>query len=211
MFDLGNLLVGFRGVEAIGEWLGEGESAALWERWLASPAVRAFERGREDAGSFARSLVAELDLPLDPGEVLDQIAGWITGPTPGAVELLDELRELGEGRPSVACLSNTNPVHWPLLHESLGDRFDHLFLSHRTGLVKPDPAAFDQVPAALGLPASRVLFFDDQPTNVRAARARGLAAEQATSPADCRRLLVARGVLRERGLAGTYSPLGTAP
>jgi putative hydrolase of the HAD superfamily len=94
-------------------------------------------------------------------------------------------------------LSNTNPVHWPRLdrEHDLGRRFDRTFLSHHSGLVKPDAEAFDQVSVALGLPPGRVLFFDDQPANVSAARSRGLLAERADTPAQCRQALVEHNVL----------------
>jgi glucose-1-phosphatase len=204
LFDLGGLIVDFRGVEALAAWLGDREPADLWARWLASPAVRAFERGELRPEAFACGLIEDFGLALDPEEVLGEIEGWVSGPTAGAIELLDELRALGPARPLVACLSNTNPVHWPRLERDhgLGDRFDRTFLSHHTGRVKPDPEAFDQVPAALGLEPARVLFFDDQPANVTAARARGLAAERALTPADCRRALVERGVLAALAPAG---------
>lgn len=45
-----------------------------------------------------------------------------------------------------------------------------------TGIMKPDPAAYALALEALGLPAGRVLFVDDQPRNVAGAEAVGLAA-----------------------------------
>lgn len=45
-----------------------------------------------------------------------------------------------------------------------------------TGIMKPDPAAYALALDALGLPAHRVLFVDDQPVNVAGATAADLAA-----------------------------------
>jgi putative hydrolase of the HAD superfamily len=45
-----------------------------------------------------------------------------------------------------------------------------------TGIMKPDAAAYRLALDALGLPAGRVLFVDDQPRNVAGAEAVGLAA-----------------------------------
>jgi putative hydrolase of the HAD superfamily len=45
-----------------------------------------------------------------------------------------------------------------------------------TGIMKPDPAAYDLALDALGLPAARVLFVDDQAKNVTGAEAVGIAA-----------------------------------
>ncbi|MDI3313840.1 MAG: HAD family phosphatase [Mycobacterium sp.] len=45
----------------------------------------------------------------------------------------------------------------------------------RTGVLKPDPAAYRPVLDAFGVPAGSVLFVDDQPRNTDAARALGMA------------------------------------
>jgi putative hydrolase of the HAD superfamily len=45
-----------------------------------------------------------------------------------------------------------------------------------TGIMKPDPAAYRLALDALNLPANRVLFVDDQPTNVAGAEAVGIQA-----------------------------------
>ena len=43
-----------------------------------------------------------------------------------------------------------------------------------TGILKPDPRAYTLALEALGLPAERVLFVDDQPANVAGAEALGI-------------------------------------
>jgi putative hydrolase of the HAD superfamily len=52
-----------------------------------------------------------------------------------------------------------------------------------TGIMKPDPAAYALALEALGLPAGRVLFVDDQPRNVAGAEAVGIPAIR-FDPAD---------------------------
>jgi putative hydrolase of the HAD superfamily len=47
---------------------------------------------------------------------------------------------------------------------------------------------------AIGVPASRILFFDDLAENVEAARARGLNAVQVKSSADVAHALDALGI-----------------
>lgn len=54
--------------------------------------------------------------------------------------------------------------------------FDHVFYSYEVGMAKPSPEYFEHVLAALDLPAERVVFVDDSPGNVRAARAAGVPA-----------------------------------
>ncbi len=85
---------------------------------------------------------------------------------------------------SVNLLSNTNEVHWRMAEErffrynglGVNDFFDHIFLSCRLGMEKPDPAIFRKVVEGLGVEASDVLFLDDSETNCEAARACGLQA-----------------------------------
>jgi HAD superfamily hydrolase (TIGR01509 family) len=52
-------------------------------------------------------------------------------------------------------------------------RFDHLFFSHRLRRRKPDPAAFAAVAGHLGASGPEIVFIDDSPVNVAAARAAG--------------------------------------
>jgi FMN phosphatase YigB (HAD superfamily) len=52
-------------------------------------------------------------------------------------------------------------------------RFDHLFFSHRLRHRKPDPAAFTAVASHLGASSEEILFIDDSPANVAAAREAG--------------------------------------
>jgi putative hydrolase of the HAD superfamily len=54
--------------------------------------------------------------------------------------------------------------------------FDVIVDASLTGVMKPDPRAFRQGAEALGLPAEQIVFLDDMPWNVEAARGAGLAA-----------------------------------
>ena len=60
--------------------------------------------------------------------------------------------------------------------------FSDVFLSHQTGVLKPDDAAFIHVLDSLGVSAEAILFFDDNPGNVSAARRMGMNAECAKTP-----------------------------
>ena len=69
-----------------------------------------------------------------------------------------------------------------------------IFLSSSIGLRKPDAEAYDHVVRAIGVPASRILFFDDSAANIEGARARGLVAIHVTSTDDVARALTALGI-----------------
>jgi len=72
--------------------------------------------------------------------------------------------------------------------------FRDVFLSSAIGLRKPDAEAYDHVVKAIGVPASRILFFDDTAANIEGARARGLRAIHVTSTDDVARALAALGI-----------------
>jgi HAD superfamily hydrolase (TIGR01509 family) len=193
LFDLGGVLVEFRGPATLLRWLG-GRLAPeqIWPLWLGSPVVREFEGGFVEPHVFADRLIADLGLPVDRGEFLDDFARWPSALYAGALELIDRIP-----RSYVrATLSNTNVLHWPRITEELklGAVFDSHFPSHLTGKLKPDPEVFAHVAQKLACEPSAILFLDDQPLNVEAARAAGLRAVQASGVAEAESALVAAGV-----------------
>jgi glucose-1-phosphatase len=191
-FDLGGVLADFGGVAPMRALAGIDSDAELWERWLSCEPVRRFERGAGSAEEFATALVAEWQLAVEPDRFLADFRGWLVGPYDGAEALVKEVK----AQVPVACLSNTNRVHWeagaaqwPLLH-----LFDRTFLSFELGLVKPDREIFEHVVQELELPADRVLFLDDNEINVMAAREVGLCAERVAGVDEARVVLEAAGL-----------------
>src|SRR5258708_9754162 len=93
--------------------------------------------------------------------------------------------------------SNTNNAHVEYFSETYADVLGHfreIFLSSTIGLRKPDAAAYDHVVQAIGVPASRILFFDDLAENIEGARARGLTAVHVKSSDDVAHALTALGI-----------------
>ncbi len=192
VFDLGGVLVDFRGVASLATRL-RIAPALMAEQWLKSESVRAYERGATDTETFINSVIAEFGQGLTDQELREQMRGWLPGPLPGALDLLRDLAAAGI---SHSCLSNTNTFHWREMQSWHLDRtFAHSFLSHELRMVKPDPEIFEHVSQTLELPPSSIAFFDDHPTNVAAARAFGLTAIQTTSPHACRSWLGANALL----------------
>ena len=177
MFDLGGVLVENAGGAGLAAMLPVPlEPAELWQRWLASPAVRRFERGQIPSDEFACAFVEEWQLGLEPAAFLEAFAAWPRGLYRGAEALLRELR----GRHHLACLSNTNSLHWQRLPQ-LQPLLDSCFLSHQTGFVKPDREAFEHALERLGAAPQDVYFFDDLAPNVSVAREMGINAFQVGS------------------------------
>ena len=188
LFDVGGVLVELSGMDRMLEWPGHRwRPDQLWQKWLTSPAVRAFETGQLGADAFATALVPELGLAVSPAEFLRQYTTWLRGLYPGVVESLDGLRD----RYVLASLSNTNELHWPRIYRDMGlDRLlTHHFPSHQTGRIKPDRSAFVQVMSALDVPAAAICFFDDNQLNVDAAAAVGIRAYRTRGAPELLRVL----------------------
>ncbi len=198
LFDLGGVLVELAGVGKMLEWAPAlGDSDELWRRWLHSDAVRRFETGRIGRDEFAAALVAEFALPVGHDEFIDAFTWWPRNVYPGAMELLSRMRE----RCTIASVSNTNEIHWDRFTNTwrLADAFHYNFPSHAVGKLKPDADYFEHVLDALGVPAERVLFIDDNAINVDAAARLGLHARRVAGVDGARAAFEELGLLSRGG------------
>ncbi len=165
----------------------------LWRRWLTCRWVRDFERGYCSSVEFAQGVVDDWALDISPDDFLAAFESWPRGPYPGASVLVDLVRE----SVPVACLSNTNVLHW----ESHFKKFlailelDFTFLSFELGMVKPDREIFEEVSSRLPVSRDKVLFLDDNTLNVEAATASGLTARRTQGVAEAQHALTVAGVL----------------
>jgi len=194
LFDLGGVLVEIGGVvETIRASSSQDSNEDPWEAWLRSPAVWRWETGDTSNEEFAIQIVEELGLDRSPDEFLVDCSTWVLGTFPGIPGILASL----QGRVRLACLSNTNPLHWPIIQRDLAlqDSLDRCFLSYELGMAKPDPATFRHVAAELGCAPKEVLFIDDNRLNVSGARKAGMLAEQAFGGDEVRAVLEKRRLL----------------
>jgi glucose-1-phosphatase len=191
LFDLGGVLVENVGFERLNALLPRPlPLEELKTRWLASSAVRSFEVGACSSNSFASELVEEWQLTLSPSAFIEAFASWPKGLYPGASELLSQLR----GRYALACLSNSNSIHWERF-ASFHEQFDISLSSHLLGELKPDPACFARALRECNAEASCVAFFDDSLTNVTAARSLGMKAFHVNGLQEARCALSTEGWL----------------
>jgi putative hydrolase of the HAD superfamily len=111
---------------------------------------------------------------------------------PGVAELLARVAEAGVG---MALLSNAPRS---LADEVRGAQWGELFpvkvFSCEVGVAKPRSGAYAAVEDALGLPGEELIFFDDRPVNVAAARERSWSAHEWQGPVRCLADLAASGV-----------------
>ena len=112
---------------------------------------------------------------------------------PGVEPLLCELHERGV---PMHALSNY-PCWYEMIEDAvqLSRWVEWTFVSCRTGLRKPDPAAYRHACRTLGVEPSACLFVDDRETNCAAARDEGMEGLRFTDAAALREALVERGVL----------------
>ncbi|MFI1415001.1 HAD family hydrolase [Streptomyces sp. NPDC020707] len=127
--------------------------------------------------------------------IRDALTPWRTDrgqPEPQMIKLLAELRR----QVPVGVLSNsTDALRADLQHH--GITFDHVFPSAELGVDKPSPHAFNSAADRMGISPQALVYFDDEPTFVHAARSIGMQAHLFTTPTEC----AAR--LEELGLAPT--------
>jgi putative hydrolase of the HAD superfamily len=129
-------------------------------------------RGKETLRDAVGRVVADLRLDLTVEQILPM---W------DRYELDDDaLAVLAAVRASgYPCYLATNQQDYR--RDSMRPRYDPLvdgsFYSCEMGVAKPEPAFFRAIVTALDVPADHLLFFDDSPVNVTAARAEGLHAE----------------------------------
>jgi glucose-1-phosphatase len=172
LLDLGNVLV-FHDNALLFRKLGAraGLSPSEAERRIAGAGWTAANRGLLGAEGIRREVCRALGVELSPEEFT---LLWNSHFTLHE-EVLPRVEGL-VGRVKLALLSNTNVAHaaWVKPRLPVLGRFDHLLLSCEVGLVKPEPAFFQEALRRLDCEPHEVAFFDDLPEFVQAADALGL-------------------------------------
>jgi putative hydrolase of the HAD superfamily len=181
------------------------DELAVMQGWTVDDAW-AFVHEMWDSDAQLHCMIGARDLLVTMGEMLkakgvttevtafyrEWLARTIVVETP-VLDAVDTLRANG-----VVCglATNQEAFRFGYMANELGyrGRFDHLFASCALGVRKPDPAFFETMLRELALPASEVLFLDDHPGNVEAARSIGLHADVVAQCADVPDLLRSRGL-----------------
>jgi putative hydrolase of the HAD superfamily len=145
----------------------EAEMRAHWQQRLGLPAVQADEL----MADYWRWYVGTLDQPL---------VDWFSGVR-------------GRGL-KAGILSNSGPgAREAERHWGFEEITDDVVYSHEVCLAKPDPAIYELTAARLGVAPGEIVFLDDVPANVEAARAAGwhvvLHEETARSIAELERII----------------------
>jgi putative hydrolase of the HAD superfamily len=195
LFDLGRVVLDISFDQVMACWASHAgcTPADLAARFVVDESFKHHEIGRIDDAAFFASLRRSLGIGITDAQFLEGWNAIFTGEMPGIAPLLANAAR----RMPLYAFSNTNPAHVAHFSAAYADVLKHfreIFLSSTIGLRKPDAEAYDHVIDAIGVPASRILFFDDSAANIEGARARGLSAIHVTSTDDVARALTAIGI-----------------
>ena len=192
-FDLGNVLFSFDpdvACQNVAELLGvtrEAASEAIYESGLQDE----FEHGRVSIGGFGSRVLEAVGVQKEmEADAIATAAADMFQPIETMVPILDDLQHRGM---PIGILSNTCQSHWEFLlqskHPLLNRSFDSVILSHEVASMKPEDQIYRA--AELGCSASQsevqpseILFVDDKPENIEAARQRGWRGEVVACTAD---------------------------
>lgn len=195
LFDLGRVVLDIDFSKAIACWAGHAGCPpdALVARFVRDEAYRLHEVGKLSDADYFQSLRDSLGIGISDAQFLEGWNAIFAGEMPDIAEWLPRAAR----QMPVYAFSNTNRPHVDYFsreYAGLIGHFNALYLSSSIGLRKPDAEAFDHVVAAIGVPANRIVFFDDLAENIEGARARGLTAVHVTAPTDVGHALRALGI-----------------
>jgi len=197
LFDLGGVVIDIDFNRAFARWAKHAgcDERHVRERFSQDAAYCRHEVGEIGIADYFASLRDSLGIDLSDAQLLDGWNAIYIGEIPGVAALLARARE----RIPLYAFTNTNRAHeacWSVQFAGIATLFTKVFVSSTMGLRKPERAAFELVVKDIGVPAGRIVFFDDNPDNVAGARACGLQAVHVTSRADVERTLAALGLIR---------------
>jgi FMN phosphatase YigB (HAD superfamily) len=195
LFDLGRVVLDIDFSKAIACWAGHAgrEHADIATRFVVDETYHDHETGKASDAEFFDNLRRMLGVALTDAQFLEGWNAIFAGEMPDIALLLAR----AAGRIPLYAFSNTNRphvAHFSAIHGELLGHFRELYLSSTIGLRKPDPDAYDHVVKAIGVPASRIVFFDDLAANIEGARAIGLKAVHVRSSQDVADALSALGL-----------------
>jgi putative hydrolase of the HAD superfamily len=195
LFDIGRVVLDISFDKVMSVWAGHAGCAPsdLASRFAVNDHFKRHETGEIDDAAFFESLRRSLGIGISDQQFLE---GWNSIFTGEMADIAPLLARAAKRLPLYA-FSNTNPAHVAHFSKAYADVLGHfreIFLSSSIGLRKPDAEAYDHVVRAIGVPASKILFFDDSAANIEGARARGLVAIHVTSTDDVAQALTALGI-----------------
>jgi FMN phosphatase YigB (HAD superfamily) len=145
------------------------------ERYILGESKARFERGQCTADEFIAELRDYLKWPKTQAssERLREIWCDIFDEFPGARDALEQLKGYGP----VWLLSDTDPLHVQWVSRNLSWALDVelVLTSYERGKLKRDPGVFEAIAQEAALLPEQIMFIDDLPQNIEAAKRAGIA------------------------------------
>ncbi len=192
LFDLGGVIVRWTGVANLAALSGL-STEQVTHRFSTSQVFHDYECGRCGDDVFASEMIRLFALNMTTDTFKSAWQSWVEDIYDGIEHILPALRH----RYTLACLSNTNHLHWEHLgsYFDFDTYFDYSFASHRVGLSKPDPDIYRHVTEEMNTNAGDILFFDDTAINVEAAENTGMRAIQVDAKQGAPLALLEYGII----------------
>jgi putative hydrolase of the HAD superfamily len=195
LFDLGRVVFEIDFEKALTCWAGHAGCAPsdIAARFARDESYRHHEIGKISDAEYFANLRSSLGVALTDEQFLE---GW-NAIFAGTMPNIDALLERAGRHLPLYAFSNTNRAHvayFPTVYADVLRHFRQVFVSSAIGLRKPDAAAYHHVVNEIGVPASRIVFFDDVAENIEGARAVGIHAVHVRSTADIAEALDALGI-----------------
>ena len=194
VFDMGGVLIDLDPkacIRAFLDILGYERIKELIDPYHQKGVYGELEEGSISADEFRTAVLAESRPGCRPEDVDRCMDAMISGMEPYKADLL---RELSQKYP-LYLLSNNNEIARIRYHKILAELgldwqsvFREEFCSFEMKMLKPDPAFFREAIRRIGLPPEEILFVDDSPVNVEAARAVGINAVMCPQGSDLRKV-----------------------
>ena len=190
LFDFGNVLVDIDFRRAFDVWARAAgvPASEIARRFAFNAAYEAHELGKLEAAEYHAAVREALSTDLSYDAFL---AGWnaiFVQPREGMERLLPALA----AAMPLYLFSNTNALHhayWSAEYRELLKSFSGIYCSHQIRARKPAAEAFRIVAENIGLPPTRIAFFDDLLENVEGARTAGMTGFHITALPELRSAL----------------------
>ncbi len=181
IFDLGGVILNIdydRPIKAF-QALGIIDFNDMYSKMQQSDLFDRFETGSITGRAFISALQQLSPKPLQESSIIDAWNAILLDFPLRRLQILQQLQL----HYNTFLLSNTNEIHEQafnrLLAQTTGDPtlavfFDKIYLSHRIGLRKPDPRAFELILQENKLKAEETLFIDDSIQHIETAAVLGI-------------------------------------
>jgi putative hydrolase of the HAD superfamily len=170
LFDLGRVLIDFDhniAVHRIKKFCSLDERS-IYNLFFDSEITDKFEKGIISSLEFFQYVKQMLSVTIGYDDFVP-IWNEIFTPHPQMLEILELLKD----NYPLYLVSNINQLHFKYLEEKFSKYFkyfSYIFLSYEMGLRKPDLRIYESIIDYIKLPASNIIYTDDRPELVEAAK-----------------------------------------